>query len=94
MSHVTEQHSDHLSPAGKALCPTLCLMLGNQVSKFGTGKVMKKLTKQACYLYHESALSCNCDGKFFGKKILHHNLLGGHSISFYSNPILDKSEKK
>jgi hypothetical protein len=92
MGHVTEQHRDHLGPAGKALCPSLCLMLGNQVSKFGAGKVMKKLTKQACYLYHESALSGLCDAKFFGKKILHHNSPGGHFISFYSNPVLDKSD--
>jgi hypothetical protein len=55
-------------------------MLGNQMSKFGARKVMKKLTKQACYLYHVFALFGNCDGKFFGKKILQHNLPGGHPI--------------
>jgi len=45
-------------------------MLSSQLSEFGAGKVMKKLTKQACYLYHEFALSGICDAKFFGKKNL------------------------
>jgi hypothetical protein len=49
-------------------------MLGNKLCEFGTGKVMKKLTKQACYLYHEYALLGGCDVTFVGAKILHHNL--------------------
>ena len=80
VGHVTEKHCDHLSPAGEALCPSFCLMLGYQVSKFCAGKLMKKLTKQACYLYHMSALFSDCDGKFVGTKILQHNSPGGHSI--------------
>jgi hypothetical protein len=78
--HMTKEHCDHLCPAGKALCPTFCLMLVDQVSKFSARKMMKQLTKQACYLYHVSALSGDCDGTFFIKKILHHNLPGGHPI--------------
>jgi hypothetical protein len=53
---MTEEHRHHLGPAGEALGPSFCLVLGDQVSKFSTGKMMKKLTKQACYLYHVSAL--------------------------------------
>jgi hypothetical protein len=77
---MTEEHRHHLGPAGEALGPSFCLVLGDQVSKFSTGKMMKKLTKQACYLYHVSALFGDCDEKFVGTKILQHNPLGGHSI--------------
>ncbi len=80
---VTKEHCHQLGPAGKSLRFALRLVLGDQMRKFGSGKVMKQLTKQTRYLYHGSALCGNCDEKFVGAKILHHNSPGGHLFKSY-----------
>jgi hypothetical protein len=38
---MAEQHGNQLSPAGKTFCMSFGLMLGNELSKFSAGKVMK-----------------------------------------------------
>jgi hypothetical protein len=75
---MAKKHGYQLCPAGKPFGSTFRSMLGDQMGKFCTGKVMKKLTKQTRYLYHEHALFGGCAEKFVGAKILQHNLPGGH----------------
>jgi hypothetical protein len=68
MRHMTKKHRNELTPAGKSLCSSLRLMLGYEISKFCSWKMMKQLTKQACYLYHESALLEIVMRNFLAKK--------------------------
>ena len=73
MGHVTEQHGNHLRQADEHLGPPFRLMFWDEFGELGPGKVMKQLTKQTRYLYRDRALCGNCDEKFLGAKILHHN---------------------
>jgi hypothetical protein len=77
---MTEQHGNQLRPAGKSLGPPFRLMLYNEFCEIGPGKVMKQLTKQTRYLYHDHALCGNFGEKFVGAKILHHNSPRGLSV--------------
>jgi len=77
---MTKEHCHQLGPAGKSLRFALRLVFGDQMRKFGSGKVMKQLTKQTRYLYHGFALCGNCDVFFARTKILHHNSPGGHFV--------------
>ena len=77
---VAKEHCHQLGPAGKSLRFALRLVFGDQMRKFGSGKVMKQLTKQTRYLYHGSALCGNCDVFFARTKTLHHNSPGGHFV--------------
>jgi hypothetical protein len=61
MGHMTEKHRHQLAPARNPLFSSLSLMFGNEFGKLCSGKVMKKLTKQARYLYHKYALFGDCD---------------------------------
>jgi len=87
MYHMAEKHGHQLRPTGEAFGPPFCLMLCYDRSIFCPGKVMEQLTKQTRYPYHDRALFGNCDGKFVGAKILHHN----SPRELFYNPILDKS---
>jgi hypothetical protein len=78
MGHMAEKHSNQLRPARKPLRTVLGLMLGYQLRKFGSGEMMKKLTKQAGTFYHLAALSGVCCVNFVGAKIIHHNSPGGY----------------
>ena len=80
MGHVTEQHGNQLRPTGEPLGPPFRLMLCDESSEFCPGKVMKQLTKQTRYLYHDHALYGNFGEKFVGAKILHHNSPRGLSV--------------
>ena len=77
---MTKEHRYQLGPAGKSLRLALRLVFDDQMRKFGSGKVMKQLTKQTRYLYHGFALCGNCDVFFARTKILHHNSPGGHFV--------------
>jgi len=66
-------------------------MFGYEIGKFCSGKMMRKLTKQACCRYDESAFLGGCDAFFVGAKIIHHNSLGG---LLYLNPILEKTDRQ
>jgi hypothetical protein len=80
MSHVTEQHCNKLGPAGKTLRTVLRLVFCYQLSKFGAGKMLKQLTKQAGTLYHSSALFGGWRMLFVGAKIIHHNPPRGYLV--------------
>jgi len=56
MGHVAEQHRNELRPARKTLGLVFGPVLGDQLMKFRSRKMMKQLTKQAGYLYHGFAL--------------------------------------
>jgi len=77
---VTEQHGNQLGPAGEAFGSLFSLMFGYEFGKFDPRKVMKQLTKQTRYLYHERALYGNFGGNFVGAKILHHSSPRGLSV--------------
>jgi hypothetical protein len=77
---MTEQHGYQLRPAGEPLGTPFCLMFCDELSEIGPGKVMKQLTKQTRYLYHDHALCGNFGEKFVGAKILHHNSPRGLSV--------------
>jgi hypothetical protein len=56
MSKMTKQHRNELAPTGKASCMSLGFCLFDQSSKFGAGKMTKKLIKQTGGLYHVHTL--------------------------------------
>ena len=68
MSHVAEKHRNELRPAGKTLRTPFRLVFSDQMSKFCSGEIMKKLTKQAGTFYHLSALFGDCCMNFVGAK--------------------------
>jgi hypothetical protein len=70
---VAKEHCHQLGPAGKTLRFARRLVFADQMRKFGSGKVMKQLTKQTRYPYHGFALCANCDVFFSRTKILQHN---------------------
>jgi hypothetical protein len=80
VGHVAEQHGNQLRPAGESLGAPFRLVLRHEFGEFGPGKVMKQLTKQTRYLYHDHALYGNFGEKFVGAKILHHNSPRGLSV--------------
>ena len=88
-SRKTPCRRSRQGPASEPIGSPFRLLLCYKFSKFGAGKVIKKLTKQSCYLYHKPALFGICDKIIVGTKNLTPQFTERASRL---NPILDMSE--